>query len=127
MKTRLSLEDWRGFFMAMPAATEEMPFGDEVLVYKVAGKMFGLLMWQNEPMLMNLKCEPNLAEVLRLEHAAVKAGYHMNKRHWNTITLDGSIDDEQVKDWIRASYDLIYLALPKKLQREMRAGVDDFV
>lgn len=126
MAIQLTLEEWRSFLKAMPAANEEMPFGPEFLVYKVEGKMFGVLAWQREPMSMNLKCEPNWAEVLRMEYPAVTAGYHMNKRHWNTVVLDGSIDDGLIKDWIRASYDLIYLALPKKTQAEMRAKNDVF-
>lgn len=119
-KSHTPLDDWRAFFLAMPAATEEMPFGPEVLVYKVAGKMFGLLAWQDEPLSMNLKCEPNLALSLREQYAAVTPGYHMNKKHWNTVLVDGSIDESVIKDWVRVSYDLIYLSLPKKTQAEMR-------
>ena len=120
----MSLDDWRAFFLSMPAATEEMPFGPEVLVYKVANKMFGLLAWQDEPLSINLKCEPNLALSLRDTYPAVTAGYHMNKAHWNTIILDGSLDHNLVKDWIRDSYNLIFNALPKKTQAEMRARDD---
>jgi predicted DNA-binding protein (MmcQ/YjbR family) len=116
----MDYEAWRAFFLSMPAAVEDMPFGPEALVYKVAGKMFGLLAWMEEPLWMNLKCEPNLALSLRDQYSAVAAGYHMNKKHCNTVTLDGSVDDESVKEWVRASYDLIYLALPKKTQREMQ-------
>ena len=121
MSKVMGLEDWRAFFLAMPAAVEEMPFGPEALVYKVAGKMFGLISWTDEPLTMNLKCEPNLALSLRDQYSAVAAGYHMNKQHWNTVTIDGSVDDALMKEWVRASYDLIYLALPKKTQREMEA------
>lgn len=121
----MDLDEWRAFFLAMPAATEEMPFGPEVLVYKVAGKMFGLLAWQGDPLSMNLKCEPNLALSLRDQYAAVTSGYHMNKKHWNTVLVDGSIDEALIKDWIRASYDLIFLALPKKIQAQMSGRVID--
>lgn len=116
----MNLEDWRGFFLSLPAAVEEMPFGPEVLVYKVANKIFGLLAWQNEPLSMNLKCEPNRALSLRDTYAAVTAGYHMNKTHWNTIVVDGSIDDAVIKAWMIDSYDLIFNALPKRVQSEMR-------
>ncbi len=116
----MGIEDWRAFFLSMPAAIEDMPFGPEVLVYKVAGKMFGLLAWQDEPLSMNLKCEPNLAIDLRAQYPAVTPGYHMNKKHWNTITLDDTVSDDMVKDWLRASYDLVYLSLPKKVQNELQ-------
>ena len=116
----MNIEQWREYLLSFPASVEEMPFGPEVLVYKVAGKLFALLSWQDEPMSINLKCEPNLALQLRDTYPQVTAGYHMNKKHWNTVTLDGSVDDESVKEWVRASYDLIYLALPKKTQREMQ-------
>ena len=115
------IDDWRGFCLSMPAAVEDMPFGPEVLVYKVAGKMFALLAWQDEPLSINLKCEPNLALSLRQQYASVTAGYHMNKKHWNTVLLDGAIDDELVKDWVRASYDLVYASLPKRVQQQMRS------
>lgn len=119
----MNLEDWRGFFLSMPAAVEEMPFGPDVLVYKVANKMFGLLAWQSEPLSMNLKCEPNHALSLRAQYSAVTAGYHMNKNHWNTVVMDGSIDDEQVKTWVRDSYNLIFNALPKRIQTQMKASL----
>ncbi|GHA67962.1 hypothetical protein GCM10009007_05620 [Formosimonas limnophila] len=116
----MGIEDWRAFFLSMPAAIEDMPFGPEVLVYKVAGKMFGLLAWQGEPLSMNLKCEPNLAIDLRAQYTTVTPGYHMNKKHWNTITLDDTVSDDMVKDWLRASYNLVCLSLPKKVQNELQ-------
>lgn len=119
----MSLEDWRGFFLSMPAAIEDMPFGPEVLVYKVAGKMFGLLAWQGEPLSMNLKCEPNLAIDLRAQYPAVTPGYHMNKKHWNTITLDDTVSNDMIKDWLRASYDLVYLSLSKKVRNELQPRI----
>jgi predicted DNA-binding protein (MmcQ/YjbR family) len=123
MENNMNLEDWRGFFLSMPAAVEEMPFGPDVLVYKVANKMFGLLAWQSDTFSMNLKCEPNLALSLRAQYSAVTAGYHMNKNHWNTVVMDGSIDDEQVKTWVRDSYNLIFNALPKRIQTQMKASL----
>ncbi|MGL4767536.1 MAG: MmcQ/YjbR family DNA-binding protein [Formosimonas sp.] len=120
----MTLDDWRTFLLSLPASVEEMPFGPDVLVYKVAGKMFALLAWQDEPLSMNLKCEPNRAVSLREMYPAVTAGYHMNKTHWNTVLLDGSIDDAQLKAWVVDSYDLIFNALPKRVQSEMRARGD---
>ena len=117
----MNLEDWRVGFMSLPAAVEEIPFGPEFLVYKVAGKIFGILAWQDEPMRINLKCEPNRALSLRDTYPAVTAGYHMNKTHWNTILLDGTIDDATIKAWVVDSYDLIFNALPKRVQAQMTA------
>ena len=68
---------------------------------------------------MNVKCEPNLALSLRQQYPSVTAGYHMNKKHWNTVQLDGMIDEGIIQEWVRASYDLVYLSLPKKTQQQM--------
>lgn len=114
-----AIDDWRAFCLSMPAAIEDMPFGPEFLVYKVAGKVFVILAWQDEPPRMNVKCEPNLALSLRQQYPSVTAGYHMNKKHWNTVQLDGMIDEGTIQEWVRASYDLVYLSLPKKTQQQM--------
>ena len=117
----MSLEQWREYLLSFPASVEEMPFGPEVLVYKVVGKMFALLSWQDEPMSINLKCEPNLALQLRDTYPQVTAGYHMNKKHWNTVLMDGVLEDTHIKEWVQASYDLIYNSLPKATQAQLRA------
>lgn len=118
--TNAQVEQWREFLLSFPASVEEMPFGPEVLVYKLAGKCFALMTWQDEPIFINLKCDLNLAIQLRETYSAVKPGYHMNKVHWNSVTLDGSVSDTQVKEWVKHSYDLIFLSLPKKIQRELQ-------
>ncbi len=87
-----------------PAATEERPFGPETLVFKVAGKMFALVGWDENPLRITLKCEPAQAEALRAEFPAIQPGYYMNKAHWNTVTLDGSVPDSLVEEMIDASY-----------------------
>jgi predicted DNA-binding protein (MmcQ/YjbR family) len=98
----------------MPGATEEFPFGPEHSVFKVAGKIFALSpLGRSRPLRVSLKCEPALAEQLRAGHPAITPGYHLNKRHWNTIVLDGSVADAMVRDMIEDSYDLIVAALPK--------------
>ena len=110
----MTLDDWRSYLLSFPAATEDAPFCPEVLTYRLAGKMFALLAWTEEPMRLNLKSEPNHALSLRDTYPEfVTAGYHMNKRHWNTVRLDDALDDERVKSWITDSYDLIYNGLPK--------------
>jgi predicted DNA-binding protein (MmcQ/YjbR family) len=82
-------------------------------VFKVAGKMFALSRLRERPLRVSLKCEPALAEQLRQAHPAVQPGYHLNKRHWNTVMLDGSLSDEMVRDMVEDSYDLVVSALPR--------------
>jgi predicted DNA-binding protein (MmcQ/YjbR family) len=98
----------------MPGAVEEFPFGPEAAVFKVGGKMFALVPVGSEPGRITLKCEPDLAIELRRRHPAVVPGYHMNKRHWNTVTCDDSIPESHVLEWIEDSYDLVVESLPAK-------------
>jgi predicted DNA-binding protein (MmcQ/YjbR family) len=93
--------------LAMPGASETFPFGPETSVFKVAGKMFALSRLGAEPLTVSLKCEPDLAAHLRETYPAVQPGYHLNKRHWNTVTLDGSLPDEVVVELVEDSYDLV--------------------
>jgi predicted DNA-binding protein (MmcQ/YjbR family) len=99
--------------LGWPGASEEFPFGDEVSVFKVSGKMFALCALDGEPLQLSLKCDPEFAVQLRSAYPAVTPGYHLNKRHWNTITLDGSLPDEMVADLLGDSYDLVVASLPK--------------
>lgn len=101
--------------LSQPHATEETPFGPEVLVYKVGGKMFALTDPGGVPPTLNLKCEPLRALELRDRHAGIQPGYHMNKRHWNTVTLDGSLPAALVRELIEHSYQLVVSGLPKKV------------
>ena len=100
--------------LSFPAAVEEFPFSPGVSVFKVGGKMFALSALDREPLQVSLKCEPELAEQLRLSYPAIAPGYHLNKRHWNTVTLDGSLDDRMVADMIEDSYDLVVDGLTKR-------------
>ena len=100
-------------------AIEDFPFGPEHSVFKVAGKMFALSALDRTPLEVSVKCEPALAEQLRAAHPAIQPGYHLNKRHWNTITLDGSLPDQLVRDLIEDSYDLVVSALPKRLRQQL--------
>ena len=93
-------------------AVEDYPFGDEVAVFKVGGKMFALVMLAGAPGSVNLKCDPDWALELRARHGAVRPGYHMDKRHWNTVDLDGSMDGAEVRDLIDHSYALVVRRLP---------------
>jgi predicted DNA-binding protein (MmcQ/YjbR family) len=100
--------------LALPEASEEFPFGDEVSVFKVGGKMFALCSLDaGPPLQLSVKCDPELAVQLRSAYPAIRPGYHLNKRHWNTITLDGSLPDEMVTDLLGDSYDLVVASLPK--------------
>ncbi len=100
--------------LAKPGAEETTPFGPEVLVYKVGGKVFALTDPDEFPARVNLKCDPERAVVLREEYEAVIPGYHMNKKHWNTVVLDGSLPARLVRELIDHSYDLVVASLPKK-------------
>jgi predicted DNA-binding protein (MmcQ/YjbR family) len=100
-------------------ASEEFPFGPEHSVFKVAGKMFALSTLDRTPLEVSVKCEPDLALQLRASYRAIRPGYHLNKRHWNTITLDGSLPDELVRDLIEDSYDLVVSALPKRVREQL--------
>jgi predicted DNA-binding protein (MmcQ/YjbR family) len=109
----------RRWCLQQPGAVEEFPFTAEHSVFKVAGKMFALSALGREPLEVNLKCEPELAVGLRNSYPAIRPGYHMNKRHWNTVTLDGSLSDEFVRDLVEDSYDLVVSALPKRVQKDL--------
>lgn len=98
---------------AKPGSVEDYPFGPEVAVFKVAGKMFALVSLGAPPGSVSLKCDPDLAVGLRRQHAAITAGYHLSKRHWNTVTLDGSLPHEQLLDLIDHSYELVVARLPR--------------
>lgn len=90
-----------------PDAHRDMPFGSETLVYKVLSKMFALIAWQSEPITVALKADPVDAVILRKQYPAVRPGYHLNKKYWNTVTLDGTIPDEELFQMIDDSYQLV--------------------
>lgn len=102
----------RDYCLSFPGAQETFPFGPNTSVFKVAGKMFALSQLGADPLRVSLKCEPQLAQGLREAHAEVLPGYHLNKRHWNTVIIDGSLPEQMVKDLIEDSYDLVAGKLP---------------
>ncbi|MGN6130171.1 MAG: MmcQ/YjbR family DNA-binding protein [Nocardioidaceae bacterium] len=108
--------------MDLPAAEETYPFGDEVAVIKVGGKMFALVPLSGEPGSVNLKCDPAQALALREAYVGIRPGYHQNKRHWNTVDLDGSVEDDLIRDLIVDSYDLVVAGLPRRLRAELARG-----
>lgn len=109
----MDLPDAIAHFMSKPGAEETTPFGPDVLVYKVAGKMFALADPSDFPSRINLKCDPDRAVTLREEHEGILPGYHMNKKHWNTLVLDGHLPASLVQSLIDHSYDLVVASLPK--------------
>jgi len=110
----MTFEVLRSYLLAKPGAVEDFPFDPVTLVAKVGGRMFALVGTDAEPLWLNLKCDPDKAEALRAIFPAVTPGYHMNKRHWNTVTLDGSMDDRDVFAMIDDSYALVARKLPQK-------------
>ena len=115
----MSPAELRGHCLSFAGAEETFPFGPETSVFKVAGKMFALSQLDADSLRVSLKCEPQLAEALRETHAAVIPGYHLNKRHWNTVIIDGSIPDDAVRDMIEDSYDLVVNKLPRARRSEL--------
>ena len=109
----MDARELRAACLALPGAAEDLPFGDEVSVFKVAGKMFAVCDLDGDPLQLSLKCEPELAVRLRATYPAIAPGYHLNKRHWNTVTLDGSLPEQMVTDMLGDSYDLVVASLPK--------------
>ncbi len=109
----------RAWCLRQPGAFEDFPFGPETSVFKVAGKLFALSALGTAPLEVSLKCEPELSVQLRRSHAAIRPGYHLNKRHWITITLDGSLPDQTIQDLVEDSYDLVVSALPKRTRDQL--------
>jgi predicted DNA-binding protein (MmcQ/YjbR family) len=105
---------------SLPGAVEDYPFGDGVAVFKVGGKMFALIPLEDNAETVNLKCDPDRALELRARYAAVRPGYHQNKRHWNTIELDGTVEDDELRDLVDHSYELVV----DGLTRAERARLD---
>ena len=105
--------------LSLAGAEETFPFGPATSVFKVRGKMFALSQLGADSLSVSLKCEPGLAEALRGAHAAVIPGYHLNKRHWNTVIVDGSLSDRTVCDMIEDSYDLVVSKLPRADRRAL--------
>jgi predicted DNA-binding protein (MmcQ/YjbR family) len=102
----VDLESFRHHCLKKENVTEEFPFGEETLVYKVNGKIFAISNLETFES-VNLKCDPEKAVELREQYAAVQPGYHMNKKHWNTVLVDGSVSDVLIKQWIDHSYQLV--------------------
>ncbi len=103
----MNIESIRDYCLSMPGVEETLPFGPDTLVYKVKSKIFLLIGLDSEELSFNVKCDPDKALELREEFPCVLPGYHMNKKHWNTIVVDGSVSAKQLKEWINHSYVLV--------------------
>ncbi|MBI1781957.1 MAG: MmcQ/YjbR family DNA-binding protein [Sphingobacteriales bacterium] len=113
----MDIELLRDYCLQKPDTTEELPFGPDVVVFKVRGKAFLLLSLDTEDLQFNVKCDPDRAVELREEYSCVQPGYHMNKKHWNTIIVDGTLNTKQIKQMIDHSYELVVNSLSKKVKR----------
>ncbi len=114
----MDVEQIREYCLSNERVTEGFPFNDTALVFKVAGKMFALLDLSEENRGLSLKCDPELAIELREQHPEVEPAYHFNKKHWNSVILDGSIPDDLLLEWLDHSYELVVASLPLKARQQ---------
>ncbi|MEM1272132.1 MAG: MmcQ/YjbR family DNA-binding protein [Bacteroidota bacterium] len=130
----MTFERLRDHALAKPETTEDFPFDEHTLVFRVRRKMFALIGLERRPLAVNLKCDPELAAELRARYEAVQPGYHMNKRHWNTVTLNAGLPDQDLLKLLDHSYDLVAASL-KRADRDavqtagwapVPVSVDDF-
>jgi predicted DNA-binding protein (MmcQ/YjbR family) len=110
------LESCIAYSQSLQGAVTDYPFGPSPLVMKIGGKMFALFGGEGSGATVSLKCDPIIAENLRQQHTGVRPGYHLNKKHWNTVDLDGSLPFEEVRDMIEHSYGLVLRSLPKRVR-----------
>lgn len=115
----MDIEWLRQYCLSKKAVEEALPFGPDVLVFKVAGKVFLFVSLDTEKMRFSVKCNPEKAIELREQYECVQAGYHLNKKHWNTIYPDGSVPVKLLKEWIDHSYDLVVKSLPKAAKQKL--------
>lgn len=119
----MNIQDLFDFCLSKKGVTEHFPFDQDTLVFKVGGKMFcltSLLSWENGTPSVNLKCDPEIAQELRVQFESVEPGYHMNKKHWNTVKINMEIPDKDICNMILDSYCLILDSLPKKIKSELK-------
>ena len=116
----MELSELKTYLQSKLAVIEELPFGPEALVYKVCGKMYALVAWQEVPLKITLKVDPAQADLQRAMFASIKPGYHMNKQHWNTIICDGRVNSKTILSWVDDSYELVRGSLPKKIREQFK-------
>lgn len=116
----MDIELLREYCIAKKAVTESFPFDNDALVFKVHGKIFLITSLSSRPLQFNAKCDPEKAVELREQYHCVKPGFHMNKKHWNTVIVDGEVSDKLLKEWIDHSYALVVKSLPIKLRSDLQ-------
>jgi len=112
------MEMLRDYILSKPATTDDFPFGPQAMVFRVAGKIFGIMPWEENPISISLKCDPDRAVQLREMYPGITGAYHLNKTHWNGVKMDNSVSLELVTDLIDHSYELIVASLKKKVREE---------
>ena len=120
----MNIQQLYEFCLSKKGVTEHFPFDEDTLVFKVGGKMFcltSLQKWEKDEPSLNLKCDPDKAEELRAEYEAIIPGYHMSKKHWNTVSFHSDVNDTMMCELINASYDMVFSSLTKKVQIEIQA------
>jgi predicted DNA-binding protein (MmcQ/YjbR family) len=120
----MNAAELRDYCLSLLGTDEDFPFGPDTSAFKVAGKIFALSRLSEHPLRASLKCDPSLAEELRKTHAAVIPGYHLNKRHWNTLIIDGSLSDAIISDMVEDSYDLVVSKLPRQQRQALNWRTD---
>ena len=118
----MDLEAFRDYCLKKKHVTEGTPFGEDVLVFKIGGKIFALASLDEIPTTVNLKCDPDLALDLRDRFEQVRPGYHMNKKHWNTVEIGSGVPDSEVRKMVDHSYELVAATLSKAVQAKLRLG-----
>ena len=119
----MNIQQLYEFCLSKKGVTEHFPFDEDTLVFKVGGKMFcltSLQQWEKDEPSLNLKCDPDRAEELRAEYEAIQPGYHMSKKHWNTVRFHSDVNDKMMCKLINDSYDLVFSSLTKKIQAEIQ-------
>ena len=117
----MNIEDYRDFCLSLPGTTEETPFGPDTLVFKVGGKIFALTNLQTFTS-FNVKCDPERAAELRERYDYVLPGFHMNKKHWNTVLVGAGATTAQMRQWLTDSYQLVVASLPRAVRAELQAA-----
>lgn len=116
----MNIEEYRNFCISKPGVTEGFPFDNRTLVFKVMGKMFALADVEDFDGI-NLKCDPNKAIELREQYEGITGGYHMSKKHWNTVSTISDVPDKKIYYLINHSYELVVSKLPKKIKEELKS------
>ncbi len=115
----MSHKEIEKYLLAKPGARLDYPFDETAAVYKVDDKIFAIIAEKSSPLRISLKCDPLLAETLREKYESVLPGYHLNKKHWNTLVLSGQLDDQEIIDLMNHSYDLVYKSLTEKTRNSL--------